>query len=237
MLGEISGDLAKAIQENIESVTKKNVSARSPPSSAGSLPAVFVYSPRFTFEEVGIGVEGTDVKEEKNESFNGDGSRTSFSLSGKAQRPLVRVEAPAGQVQVERIDYRMDYAKGTIVFRSAPPKGKQNVSVIYNSASGAGRTRQIHLNVVCNVDVWAGNEKQRDDITVDVIRAVALSQETFASDGRQLKPVEGIDLYGAADLPENVRAKRLVYTVEANLEVKVPAARIERIDVKQLPPK
>jgi len=237
MLGEISGDLARAIQENIESVNKKNINARSPPRSSTSLPAVFVYSPRFTFEDSGIGGEGTEIKDDKKESFNGDGVRTSFELEGKPQRPLLRVEAPSGQVQMENVDYRMDYAKGSINFRSAPPKGKNNVSVKYNSAAGAGKTKQVHLTVVCNVDVWAGNEKQRDDITVDVISAVSLSQEKLANEGKQVKPVEGVDLYGDAGLPDKVCAKRLVYQVEANLEVKIPAPRIERVDVRQLPPK
>lgn len=236
MLNEISGGLVKALQERLDSVSKGNIAARSPRQEAVPLPAVFVYSPSFTFEDVGIGGEGVEVREEKRENFNGDGARTLFSLAGKAQRPLLRVESSAGQVQIENVDYRMDYAKGTIKFRSPPPKGSKNVSVMYNSASGAGKTKQIHLNAAYSLEVWAGNEKQRDDITVDLIRAVALSQEDFASKGILVKPVEGLDLYASGDLPGGVFAKRLVYSVEANLEVKVPAARIERVDVRQLPP-
>jgi hypothetical protein len=236
LLGEISGELVKAIQEGVQSVGRENVAARSPRDESAPLPAVFVYSPRFTFEDAGLGGEGVEVKEERRESFSGDGARTVFSLAGKAQRPLVRVEAPVGQVQLENVDYRMDYSKGTISFRSPPPAGAENVSVKYNSAGGSGKTKEVHLNVVCYVEVWAGNEKQRDDITVDVIRAVALAQDDLAGKGMQLRPLEGIDLYDSKDLPGSVRAKRLAYSVEANLQVKVPAARIERVEVKQLPP-
>jgi len=236
LLGEISGALVKAIQENVESVRKGNIYAKSPPDEAGTLPSIFVHIPSFTFDDAGLGGAGAEVKEEKSEAFSGNGERTAFSLAGKPQRPLIRVEAPPGQVQLENIDYRMDYSKGTIVFRSAPPKGRQNVSVRYNSASGSGRTREVHLGAVCNVDVWAGNEKQRDDIAIDVIKAVALSQEELSGTGMQVRPVEGKDLPDS-DLPKGVRVRRLVYSVEANLQVKVPAARIERVDVKQLPPK
>lgn len=237
MLGEISSGLVKALQDNIDSVSNKNIAARSPPSDKGSLPAVFVYSPSFTVEDVGLGGEGVEVRVEKSESFSGDGSKSAFSISGKAQRPLVRVEAPQGEAQIENVDYKMDYARGTITFRSPPPKGAKNVTIKYNSAADAGKTKQIHLNTVYNLEVWAGNEKQRDDITVDVIKAVALSQEDLAAAGMIVKPVEGVDLYGSDSLPKGVFAKRVVYQVEANLQVKIPAARIERVDVRNLPPK
>ncbi len=237
VLTEISGGLVKALQERIESVTRDNIAPRSPRPEPVPLPTVFVYSPRFTFEDVGIGGEGAEVKEEKRESFSGDGVQTVFLLAGKAQRPLLRVESSPGQLQIENVDYKVDYAKGAITFRSPPPKGAGSVSVKYNSAAGAGKMKQIHLDAVYNLEVWAGNEKQRDDITVDVMKAVALAQEDFANRGMQVKPVEGIDLYASKDLPGGVFAKRLVYSVEANLQVKIPAARIERVDVRQLPPK
>ncbi len=237
MLGEISSGLVKALQDRMESVNRGNIASRSPRPEQIPLPAVFVYSPSFTFEDVGLGGEGVEVKEERRESFSGDGARTVFSISGKAQRPLLRVESSAGHMELENVDYKMDYSKGTITFRSPPPKGAENVSVKYNSATGAGKTKQIHLVTVYNLEVWAGNEKQRDDITVDMIKAVALAQEDFANKGMMVKPVEGIDLYASRDIPGGVFAKRLVYSVEANLQVKIPAARIERVDVKQLPPK
>jgi len=237
VLSEISSGLVKALQERVESVSRENIASRSPRHDPVPLPAVFVYSPNFTFEDVGLGGEGVEVKEEKREAFSGDGARTVFSLAGKAQRPLTRVESSPGHLQIENSDYRVDYPKGTITFRSPPPKGTENVSVKYNSAAGAGKTKQIHMTVVYNLEVWAGNEKQRDDITVDMIKAVALSQEDLANKGMQVKPVEGVDLYSSKDLPSGVFAKRLVYSVEANLQVKIPATRIERVDVRQLPPK
>jgi len=234
---EISAGLVKALQDRIDSVGKGNIAPRSPRPELAPLPAVFVYSPSFTFEDVGLGGEGVEVKEEKRETFSGDGTRTAFSLAGKPQRPLLRVESSAGRLEIENVDFKIDYSKGTITFRSAPPKGAENVSVKYNSAAGSGKTKQVHLTAVYNLEVWAGNEKQRDDITVEVIKAVALSQEDFANQGMLVKPVEGLDLYASRDIPAGVFAKRVVYSVEANLQVKVPAARIERVDVRQLPPK
>lgn len=236
-LSEISAAFVKALQERVESVSGRNISSRSPRSDHGALPAVFVYSPGFTFEDVGLGGEGVEIREEMRESFSGDGSKTVFSLAGKAQRPLLRVETAAGQPQVESVDYKMDYARGVLTFRSPPPRGSGNVSVRYNSASGAGKTKQIHLDAAYHLEVWATNEKQRDDITVDLIEAVALSQEDFAKKGMQVRPVEGVDLYASGEIPGGVFAKRVVYRVEANLQVKMPAARIERVDVRQLPPK
>jgi hypothetical protein len=235
VFAEISGGLVKSLQDKTETLDKDSILSRNPRTGPGPLPTVFVYSPEFSFADVGLGGEGTDVKEEKKESFNGDAENTTFILSGRAQRPLLRVESAAGQVQIEGPDYTMDYVKGRLNFRSAPPKGKGNVIVKYNSATGGGRTKEIHLDLVYNVDVWASSEKQRDDITVDAIKAIVLSQDEFTAKGIQLKPVKGLDLYADKSIPDGVFAKRLVYSVEANLQVKVPASRIERVDVRQLP--
>jgi hypothetical protein len=237
LLTEISGGFVKALQDRMESVSKENIGARSPLPTPVPLPAVFVYSPSFTFEEVGLGGEGVEVKDEKSEVFSGDGTKQVFSLSGRAQRPLVRVEASLGQLQIENIDYHVDYGRGTITFRTPPPKGAENVSVRYNSAAGSGKTKQIHINAMYNLEAWAANEKQRDDITIDIIKAVALSQDDFASKGLHVKPVEGVDLYSSRDIPAGVHAKRVVYSVESNLQVTIPSARIERVDLRQLPPK
>jgi hypothetical protein len=235
LFSEISGGLVKALQDKTETLDKDSILSRNPRTGPGPLPTVFVYSPEFSFADVGLGGEGTDVKEEKKESFNGDGANTTFILSGRAQRPLVRVESAPGQVQIEGPDYTMDYSKGRLNFRSAPPKGKGSVLVKYNSATGGGKTKEVHLDMVYNVDVWASSEKQRDDITVDAIKAMTLSQDEFAAKGMQLKPVKGLELYAEKGMPEGIFAKRLVYSVEANLQVKVPVSRIERVDVKQLP--
>ena len=235
MFGEIAGGLVKALQDRVESVSKDSIASRTPKPGATGLPAVFVYSPEFTFADAGLGGEGKEIKQEKSESFSGDLASATFSLTGKAQRPLLRVEVGAGQVQIENIDYTMDYGKGRITFRSPPPKGVANVLVRYNSATGGGMTKEVHLEIVYNVDVWAGNERQRDNITVDAIKAITLSQDEFAAKGMQLKPLKGLDLYAEKGIPEGVFAKRLVYSVEANLEVRVPVSRIERVDVRQLP--
>lgn len=171
-------------------------------------------------------------KELTQESFVCDGKTTSFKLQGKPERPLVSVETPPKVPRTEPEDYRMDYSKGILTFRTPPEKGKENLVVRYYSASKAGSVKSVRMNVNYYVEVWAKDELERDRLTVEVIKALAMSQEDFATKGLHVKPVQGRNLEGR----DGIFAKRLMYSVEANLKVKIPAARIERVEVKQTKP-
>jgi hypothetical protein len=234
LFGEIAGEIVKAL-ESLEMIPKGNLSAKTPGPTPAGLPAVYVYNPRFVFEDGGFGGGAAQVATEIKESLSGDGSTTSFVLSGRPQRPLLRLEHPTGVPNMENVEFTVDYSKASISFSSPPAKGEGNIVVRYNSAKGAGTLRYVRLNLSYNVDIWSATERERDEATIEAIKAVALSQENLSQKGMQLRPVEGRDLGREDGIPTGVFAKRVVYSVEVNLPVKVPAPTIEKIELKQVP--
>ena len=232
MFDEISSEIVRALQSNMTGFPKESIRTGTPAPDSKSFPLVSVTSSDFKFEDAGLGGNASVEKELALESFSCDGKITTFKLEGKPERPLVSVEFPPKVPHSEPEEYRMDYSKGVITFREAPKKGKDNLIVKYYSASKAGSIRSIRMNVNYNVDVWSKNEAERDRLTIDVIKAIAISQEDFSTKGMHVKPVEGKNL----EATEGIFAKRLVYGVEADLKVKIPAARIERVEVRQTKP-
>lgn len=243
LLDDIANELVKALRENLSVPSKDKISTDRPDvKKATSLPAISVASSDFTFQDAGVGGGGGEIRDEAQEYLTGDGKATSFALSGRPIRPMLRVESPTGVPKDEKTDYTVDYAGGRITFNSPPPKGRNNVLVRYYSADTSGTTKYVQMNINYNVDVWASDGKQRDDITIEAIRAIALSGETMSMKGMRIKPVQGLNL----ELDEGndngergtngIFAKRLIYSVEANLEVKTVVPRIERIEIEQKAP-
>jgi hypothetical protein len=234
----IGSEIVKALQENIPDISRENISTRKPDiKKPAQLPAISVSSSEFTFEDAGVGGGGSDVKDQAEEHLSGDGKTTSFTLSGRPIRPLLRVEAPEGEVKLEKSDYTVDYGKRVITFSSPPPKGRNNILVRYYSAKAAGDTKFVRMNITYNVDVWAKDEPQRDRIAVDAIKAILLAEEGLATKGIRVKPSQGLNFEPESKITDGVFAKRLVYNAEAHLEVKVPVPTIERIEIEHKPPK
>jgi hypothetical protein len=235
LFGEIAGELVKALREGIPDASNDMVVAGSPPQPIGALPRLFIYSPKFTFDDGGLGGGGGEATAQVSDSLDGDGKATAFTLSERPYRPLIRVESPRGQPKVENVDFTVNYNKSSIAFKSPPTKGKGNVVVRYNSSARSGKTRQVRLNIAYNIDVCAADEKQRDDLAIDAIKAVALAQEDLSTKGFQVKPVDGMDVPSDPEAPNGAFVKRLGYSVEASLQVVIPVPPIESVEVKQLP--
>jgi hypothetical protein len=244
MLNEIADELVKVLQESVppdvpeENIGRAKKKTKPEPSSseasaAKRLPAISVCSSDFTFRDAGVGGGGTDVKEKTEEQLSGDGKTKTFTLSERPLRPLIRVESPIGAEMHEKDDFVVDYAKNAIAFSSPPPKGKNAILVQYYSAKTSGDSKFVQMNITYNVDVWAADEKERDDITVDVIKAIALAEESLSSRGMRIRPIQGSNLEDGP-LDGEVSVKRLTYSVEVDLQVeKTPVPRIERIEIEQ----
>jgi hypothetical protein len=233
---ELSEQVAAILKERLEIVPNQSIAAKAPGGKkVPKLPFVFVYTPEFTFEDSGVGGGGGQVSEAVEDSKEGDGKAVTFKLSQRAQRPLISVESPAGTQLVEGADFTVNYGTGRVTFQAAP---KDEVPIVfrYLSAASAGRTRTVRLSIVCHIDVWGEDEASVDDIVLDVIKGMVLSQESLAGKGIQLKPSKGFILGQEDGLPDEIFAQRVVYNAEMEVQAKESIPRIESIEVRQKPP-
>ncbi|MDG6925369.1 MAG: hypothetical protein JRN09_02325 [Nitrososphaerota archaeon] len=233
---ELSEQVAAILKERLEIVPNQSVAAKAPGGKkVPRLPFVFVYTPEFTFEDSGVGGGGAQVSEEVQDSKEGDGKTVNFKLSQRAQRPLTSVESPPGTRLAEGTDFVVNYVTGRVTFQ-VPPKEEAPIVFRYLSAASAGRTRTVRLHIVCHIDVWGEDETSVDDIVLDVIKGMVLSQEALAGKGIQLKPSKGFILGQEDGLPDEIFAQRVVYTAEIEVQAKESVPRIESIEVRQKPP-
>jgi len=235
LFDEISEELVKALQANLKYFPAEAI-RRSPPSSKlDKFPTISIQSADFVLEEAGLGGGESIEKDVAEERFSGDGKNKEFKLAAKPERPLLRVESPLKAPKSEPEDYEVDYSSGTVRFLAAPEAGKDNVIVKYYSASSAGALKSVRLNVNYHIDVWATDEVQRDHLTIEVIKALMVSQEGFSSRGIRVKPLQGLNIEPDSQLA-GTSAKRLVCEVEAELKVRMPVARIEKIALREVKP-
>lgn len=67
-----------------------------------------------------------------NETFSGDGSTTTFTLSNTPVVPESETVEVDGSQQTRGTDYTIDYETGVITFTTAPSSGTDNISVTYD---------------------------------------------------------------------------------------------------------
>ncbi len=197
-------------------------------SESSSLPKVTVYDAGFRFEEIGLNGSLGNVREETIEKFGGDGKKTVFQLQDIPVRPLLGVEeGPARRNEID--DYKVDYNSGTIKFRSPPAKGEKNVVVRYLLPKTTGEVRGLRLSIDCRIDIWAVDQKNCDDITIDVMKTLLLSKEDFSLKGIRVIPVNGVHIEDNPSSSSNVHGRRLTYTLETDLQVKIDGSIIKKI--------
>ncbi len=233
---ELSERVVDVLKERLEIVPAQSIAARTPGGKkVPKLPFVFVYTPEFTFEDAGVGGGSVQVSEEVEDTREGNGKGATFKLSQRAQRPLKSVESPSGSQLIEGSDFTVNYGTGRVTFEK-PPKDGAAVVFRYLSAASAGRTRAVRLSVVLHVDVWGEDEASVDDIVLDVIKGMVLSQEALTRRGLNLKPSKGFILGQEDGLPDEIFAQRVVYTAETEVQARESIPRIESIEVRQKPP-
>jgi hypothetical protein len=86
-----------------------------------------------------------------------------------------------------------------------------------------------------HVDVWANDETRRDNLAVDAIKSLLIAQEGLARKGIRVKPIGGLNLEPPQNGADGILAKRLIYNVESEMEVKLPIPPIERIEIEWKP--
>ena len=137
MIREIDEALVEALRKEMAEIMPAQGISVGPPA-AGEGPGLGLVSTGFLVEEHGIGSSKAVEKEEVTDVFEANGETKDFALKQMAVKPLLAVEAPPGTPRGEPADYTVDYVKGVVSFREAPPKAKKAALVRYNVARATG---------------------------------------------------------------------------------------------------
>lgn len=117
----------------------------------------------------------------------GDGSQTLFSLQYKWVKPGSEVITVGGQQKQRNVHYAINYSKGVINFRQAPPSGAQIVASYVHGDDGEGNVNiptqaEIEENgdwtwtsvwdIPHGYDTWRGSGNEKDCIPVIIMGKV-----------------------------------------------------------------
>lgn len=194
------------------------------------MPAVYLWNDEFTSSDITIGAYAGDEGKAVEDAFDGDGKRNEFKLSTLPLRPTVNVVSPAGR---EGRDFKIDYSTGTVLFINPPEKGRKNILVRYNSGKDSAEVRGLRLKLGYNLDVWS-NEAEEGSVLANQVASIILkTRDDLALKGIALRLSGGRDLTSKDGIPSGVYCKRLDCTAEAEMLVKLPTPRIDRIEMKK----
>jgi hypothetical protein len=227
MFNKIESAIIEALKKQLKSVPKGNIDIKKP-TPGGKLPAISVANVSFDVKDVGVGSSIGGENARAQDIFSGDGERKEFILSEKPVRPLMAVEHPSGS-RLNEADYTVDYGRSAVIFNKPPKLGEDNISVKYLKPF---EVKGLKLNLRYHIDVWAGEETQRDAITVEVIEAILKEETSLDQQGVYPKLVKGFNT-SLDNGSDDVFGKTLEYMIEADLRVEVPHPRMEQIDIKK----
>jgi hypothetical protein len=224
----IESAIKEILKEKLTSVPKGNIDTKKI-KLGEKLPAISIVNVSFDVKDLGVGSSIGGEKVHTQEKFSGDGERKEYILSEKPVRPLVIVEYPSGS-RLNEANYTVDYGRGAVTFYKPPQKGEDNISIKYLKPF---EVKGLRLNLIYHICVWASDEAQRDAIAVEVLETILREETSLDQKGVNLKLVKGFNTT-MDDGSENVFGKTLEYMIEADLRVKVPYPRMEKIDVNKL---
>ncbi len=203
-----------------------------PPDALTSkdLPLIALYDTDMSFVEHTV---GSNLREERNESletFSADGNQTTFRLSSKPLKPLVRIESPAGVTRREKVDFTVDYAEGEIRFNSPPEKGRKGVIARFFPLQNVTLISGMRVEAKYNFDLWGGTREECNNLAVDLIKTVLLGREKLSTQGLVVRPVSGSIIDG---VNSKTFGRRIRFNVETDFYAETPVGAIERIEVQE----
>jgi hypothetical protein len=225
MLAEIEDRLAKILQEKLVEVPEENIGVEIKP---GKPPAVIISNLKFKFKNAGLAENIDEGKVELEERFNSDGVKTSYKLREKPLKKSVRVDCPPGTRLVEKDDYAINYDEGSIEFRKAPEKGKNNIFVMYNSQKGVMTLKSLKVKALYSIDVLGAGRAEADSLAEKVVKAFLTVEDQLLAEGFELKPVSGVF---SAEEEGKTRRAQLRYSVEKEMRVEQVVGPIEKIAI------
>ncbi len=234
MLPEVDQTILEAIRENVSTVPKSTVVIQKSQVPPKKIPAIYLWNRGFTASDLSIGANAPETGDIVEDVFDGDARKTTFKLSTVPLRPLLLVETPANRVKKEGRDFTVDYSAGSLTLLDPPERGRKNMRVRYHSAKGSGEVKGLRVKLIYNVDVWASEQKESGSIVNEVASILLKTRESFESKGIQLKLTRGRDLTARDGIPDGVFCKRLECVAEADMFVKIPIPRIEKIELKRV---
>jgi hypothetical protein len=225
MLTEIENRLAKILQEKLVEVPRENIGVEIKP---GKPPAVIISNLKFKFKNAGLAENIDEGKVELEEKLNSDGVKTSYKLREKPLKKSVRVESPPETLLAEKDDYIVNYDEGSIEFRKAPGKGKNNIFVRYNSQKSVMTLKSLKIKALYSIDVLGANRAEADSLAEKVIKAFLTVEDQLLAEGVELKPVGGI--FSAEEEGKTWKIQ-LKYSVEKEMRVEQVVGPIEKIEI------
>jgi hypothetical protein len=225
MLSEIEDRLAIVLREKLVEVPRENIVVNANPSKP---PAVVISNLKFKFKSGDL-TENADLgKVEREERLNGDGAKTSYRLQEKPLRNSVRVESPPGTRLAEEDAYVTNYGEGSIEFRKAPEKGRNNIFVRYNSQKSVMTLKALKVKALYSIEVLSENRTEADSLAEKVVKALLTVEDQLLEEGIEVKPVRGMTL---AEEGGKTAKVQLRYTVEKEMRVEQVVGPIEKIEI------
>jgi hypothetical protein len=231
LLPEVDEAIIQALRENLANIPKKDILIQKSTTPPKKTPSLQVWNRAFEASDTSIGGAGPESSEVIQDDFDGDGKRTQFELSSRPLRGELSLEYPPGRTRREETDFRVDYATGTVTLTTPPEKGRK-ILVRFLSSKGAGEAKMLRLKLIYDLNVWASDPSEIGSVTNQVASAILLSREGLAAKGIQLRLVQGKDLPTQDGVPSELYCKSLECIAEADMQVKIPYTRMEKILMK-----
>lgn len=222
---EIEDRLARVLQEALVEVPKGNIIVSAKPTKP---PAIVISNLKFKFKSGDLAENAELGKIELEERLRNDGANTSYKLQEKPLKRSVRLESPPGTLLAEGDDYTVDYDEGSVEFRKAPVKGKNDVFVKYNSQKSIMTLKALKVKALYSIDALCESRKEADSLAEKVVKALLAVEDQLLGEGIEIKPVGGIT---STEESGKTAMVRLRYTVEKEMRVERVVGPIEKIDI------
>jgi hypothetical protein len=194
---------------------------------------VFVDTADFIIEDVCMGTLRQDMKEEFEETFDGDGKAVKFKLSRAPVNQLLLVEYPKGTARTAPDDYAADLERGAIEFRDPPPKGKSVILIKYDLPTPIGEKSFLNFLLTYNIAIVAGSNEDRDRLTLASIEALYRDMPTLVKHGvEDMKLAKGY--CAPMDGDKALRQSILVYNVRTTVGIETRMPPMEKIEIKKV---
>ncbi|MCD1294338.1 hypothetical protein CUJ83_04910 [Methanocella sp. CWC-04] len=195
--------------------------------------SISLVSTEYVIEELGMGSSSTIKKEEAMEKFDTDGEKKDFQLSRTPLNPLISVESPPGTIKNEPDDYMVNYATGSISFRTAPEKAKDGVHARYNVARAVAETRNLKFVLNYSLIITTENPRDKSILTLEAIKLLYGKKTAMVSNGiEDFKLLKGYSVHASEG--QVVDASVIDFQVVKIVEIEIPMPPMERIEIGEM---
>jgi hypothetical protein len=232
MIKEIDEAILASLRNGLSGlVSPDNIVLGEPEPKKKSM--VFVDAADFVIEDVCMGTLRQDMKEEFEETFDGDGKSMKFKLSRAPLNQILFVEYPKGKARNAPDDYAADLEGGIVEFRDPPPKGKSIITIKYDLPKPVGEKSFLKFLLTYNIAIVAGSNEDRDRLTLASIEALFRDMPMLVKHGvEDMKLIKG---YSAPmDGDKMLRQSVLVYNVQTTVGVEARMPPMEKIEIKKM---